>query len=271
MKRILVPIDFHSSSINALQYALDNHPNGNVTILHVISGVLDENYPHLTKGLPKDEAVTATIHKLVQEKLRFSKEVNIEIKVLFGMVARQVIKYLAEVDFDLCYVGIRENKDAVDRWLGTNALAIIKQAEIPVYGIPERAVFKGYDKVLVAGDDHLQSDKHLAFILTWAQRNQAFVKILHVGENYQLEKQHIVERFFENKPPHISFEIAQTSSKSVPDALLSAAYNLPADLLILIPDQQTFFNSLFFKSASKEILAKTQIPILFINQKNEQS
>ena len=95
---------------------------------------------------------------------------------------------------------------------------------------------------------------------------------MHIQQNdnddFEDESDIIVNELLKDGTPSFGFEVSRLKSIEVSDSLLSSAYNFHADLMIIIPDNQDFMSALLFRSITKEMVLKSDIPILFIRSYN---
>ena len=166
-------------------------------------------------------------------------------------------------------MGTRDKYTVLDKWIGTISLSVIKTVSIPVYLIPPFAKYKGFNSTLVASDSHIGNKPLVQWIKEWNLPHQSFIRFLHIrnvkNPNFEAEKKTIVEGFFEDEDPTFGFEIISKSNEDISQSLLASAYNYGSDLIVAIPENQTFINALLFKSVSKELIMKSEIPLLFLN------
>jgi nucleotide-binding universal stress UspA family protein len=217
-----------------------------------------------------EQVLTEQIGKMVLQELELdSFPSNITIKILEGEVVTSLHKYVQEQNVDMMILGTRDKYDLIDRWVGTVSLGLVKLLDIPVYLIPRYSKYKGFSKVMVASDFHLKESKIVEAIKEWNKRYKSYIKFIHIQQNeddtYSEESDLIVNKLFEKSDPEFGFEISKIKSMDISTSLLASAYNYHADLLIVLPEEQDFISTLLFKSISKEMILKSDIPVLFLH------
>ncbi|MFP9062322.1 universal stress protein [Natrialbaceae archaeon A-chndr2] len=137
LSRILVPMDDSEPAGRALEYALDNHPDAAVTVIHVVGvpSMMMGDAVALTleddiseAAAERAEPVFDRAHKIVNERDR-----EIETTIGFGHPARNVIDRAD--DYDAIVIGGHgaDRARAVRRFLvGNVAETVSKRAPIPV-------------------------------------------------------------------------------------------------------------------------------------------
>lgn len=270
MKKILVPMDFSEVGVNALQYALDAFPESQITILNVKTSVGNVDVENDKKvKWPIEDLWAEQFSKLVFSSSQFKeKPKNVIVKSMFGPIVTSVTEYANDNGIDEVVMGTRDNYDLLDRWLGTVTLGVVKTLKVPVYIIPRFAKYEKYNKVVVGSDSHMRDKIFLQKIKSWNESFNAFLKFVNVksdsAKSFQKVETAIVDELFANTGPAYGVEIATTDDENVVNGLLGEAYNFGANLMIMIPENQTFMQSLIYKSTSKEAILKSKIPLLFI-------
>lgn len=132
--RILVPMDDSEMAEQALAYALDSHPDAEVTVLHVV-GV-----PTVFLGEATSLALAEELGEAAEERAAsvFSRareiaadyETDIETVVEMGNPARAILRYAT--DFDTVVIG-SHGSDWIERILmGNVAETVVRRSPVPV-------------------------------------------------------------------------------------------------------------------------------------------
>ncbi len=273
MKKIIIPMDFTEVANNAFRYAYHSFPNAELYIVHANAGIVSTRQPiYLQPGKSKDMVLSAELEKQILYELKVAElPQNMSIHILQGEVIPSIQKFVAENQIDVMVAGTRDKYDLFDRWIGTFSLGLVKTLDIPTYLIPRYATYKPYQNVLAASDYHVKNTNFLQQIQAWNRPYQAFIKFLHISTNYsdtfEQEKDSIVQSLFEDQAPSFSFEIDAIYNKDITESLLANAYTMGADLLVVMPENRSFLHTLLFKSISKELILKSSIPILFLQNR----
>ncbi len=271
MKNILVPMDLSEVSINALKYASKMYTTEDIHILHVQLDVLDPLMPFET---PEDWSAEAYYKKVVEDHIKSSlgsdfldERMNIHIR--FGTIVETIKQYALSNHTEVVVMGTKDNYDILENWLGTVSLGVVKTLGLPTYLIPRFSKFKSFKSVVIGSDDHLRDVSAIRKIINWNEVHKAELKFVHIKENetddFVEAKDALVQQIFLDQEPDFSFEVIALPKKNISDSLLAYSHNNNTDLIVLMPDKQSFVGSLFLKSNSKEMIQKSDIPILFIH------
>src|SRR5215813_823085 len=140
---ILVPIDFSSGSLQALEYALAMvDPGGEVYLLHVIdadflSRVSDEGFCDAeTARTQMQRKAEEQLREIAQE--RAESGVRLESMVVVGHPFAEILRIAADLDFSLIVMGIRDqHRGGIEKILfGSTAEKVLRAAHIPVVCVP---------------------------------------------------------------------------------------------------------------------------------------
>lgn len=269
MTKILVPMDLTEVSVNAMRYAYDMFPDAAFHIISVFSGQSTREPFYLKPGTTKEMILEEELANHVKAGLEVSKlPDNITIEIAKGEIIPSVKAKAEEIQPDYIVTGTRDKYNLIDKWIGTISLGIVKSVDCPTYLVPRHATYHKMSKVLMATDHQLEDSKLIHWLMKWNKEQQAFVKFLHVQdtENKDLQSisEKIVSNLFEEEDANFGFEISNIKSKEITDTVLDTAYNMGADLVIAAPDRQSLFNTMLYKSISKELILKSKIPLLFL-------
>lgn len=270
MKRILVPMDFTNVAMNALKYATEAFPESSITVLHVKVGNMDtiEPIPISMATLQKDYWISAMNNFIKKEFKTKETPEQITINVRYGLIIHEIKTFSKEQNFDGIVMGTRDKYNLIDQWFGTISIGTVKTTKIPVYLIPKYSTYKGVHKVMVATDEHINEPLLIKKISDWNKKYNAFIKFLHIrtsqDECFTEEYMAIISELIEKNECKFNFEIATLFDKDVPHTLLAAAYDMRADLLMVIPENQNFLQSVLYKSTTKDLIFKSNTPLLFI-------
>ncbi len=269
-------MDFTDVAINAFKFAYSLFPESELYVVHVLSGgttrvswrTTDFANDKSKKEVLKEELEKQIIYELSETTL----PERIEVTLIEGEPAIPLIRdFIEQKEIEGMVLGTRDKYDLIDRWMGTFSLSLVKALHLPIYLVPRYASYKKFEKVIVASDYHFKNRQFIQQIKEWNKPYQAFIKFLHVqsGEenNFEEEKELIIEELVEKDKSLFGFEIETIHDKKISQSLLANAYNFGADLLIVVPDNQSFIASLLFKSISKELVLRSDIPLLFIHAK----
>lgn len=150
MKKICIALDTSPSAekIAELGYSYAKALNAEVTLIHVVNdisyytmnydpimgyaGFLTSNTLELVEGL-KNEA-----EKFLVSSAKHLKDKAIKIKVLEGNSADAILEFATSWNADLIVMGTHSRSGLANLLMGSNAVEVVKHAEIPILIIPTK-------------------------------------------------------------------------------------------------------------------------------------
>ncbi|NKE36962.1 universal stress protein [Natronococcus sp. JC468] len=137
LSRILVPMDDSDPAGHALEYALDNHPDAEVTVLHVVGvpSMMMGDAVALTLEDDLSDAAADRAEPVFDRALEVADERDREIRTIVGIghPARNVIDRADDYDAIVLGAHGKDRNRATRRFLvGNVAETVSKRATVPV-------------------------------------------------------------------------------------------------------------------------------------------
>jgi len=273
MQNILVPLNFTEVAFNALNYAIAVFPNSMFTILYVAPpslNTVEVQYSILNRIRTDHDLMLKDLNDLIKLELGVKEAPdNVKTIVARGDVLPQVKEVLKSENIDLIMMGTRDKYDLLDRIIGTTSLSIIKQVDKPVYLIPRKSKYISFDRVLIACDLELEHEGIGKLMKEWNKPYNAYLRFLHIqnsANDFEAETEKLFKDIFKGDNPSFTFDITQISGKDIANKLIEEANKFKANLIVVEPSKQSFLSALFFKSISKDLILKSQTPMLFLKK-----
>jgi universal stress protein A len=141
VRRLLVPVDFSSASIRALDYATERarETGAAIILLHVLEPmVVSGPYGGATMWSLKEESRRDVKQRLEQlAKERTSAEVPLKAWLLKGMAGKKIVEAAEKTGSDSIIMGSVGRKGIRRLLLGSVAEAVVRHADVPVTIIRE--------------------------------------------------------------------------------------------------------------------------------------
>jgi nucleotide-binding universal stress UspA family protein len=140
---VLIPIDFSTGSLQALDYALQLvDPSGEVYLLHVIDAdfierVRAEGFCDAETALGQMRVKAETqLQEIAQQHA--ASGIRIESMVVIGKPFAEILRVAADLKFGLIVMGIRgQHQGGIEEILfGSTAEKVLRAARIPVMCVP---------------------------------------------------------------------------------------------------------------------------------------
>lgn len=134
LSRILVPMDGSEMARKALEYALENHPDAEITVLHVVGE--PSPWGGAATALALEEDVEAAAEERAKDvfddarKLASEYDVEITTEVQLGHPARAILNRVE--DFDAVVIGSHGGSLSDRLVIGNVSQKVFRQSPVPV-------------------------------------------------------------------------------------------------------------------------------------------
>lgn len=271
MTKILIPTDFSEDATNAMKYALELFGDQDVEY------TLMNAYVDLATNLDVLPTAEAGADKVSQKSI--SKLGN-QIRETYQNKSYTVIERLeqgnlstaldriAETDhFD--YVVMGTKGETADRgWFaGSVAKKTVQDSPFPVIIVPTGATYAGISEVIYTTDLEQKENKVLEQVIDFSKNRNAKVTLLHVDTDVSSKAwstDELDEIAKNSLYPNITAKELHRADRET--AILDYSHENKADLIVLTTSATTIFQKLLHRSVTKEVLMKTDIPLLVFNR-----
>lgn len=136
-QRVLVPIDESDRSSAALEYALEEHPEASVTVLHVIDPRDFRTYGGVEGWVDVEQIADQQrdhARRLVENARERATDrgITVTTEVLTGKPARSIVEYVGENDIDHVVIGSHGRSGVSRVLLGSVAETVVRRSPVPV-------------------------------------------------------------------------------------------------------------------------------------------
>ncbi len=274
--KILVPIDFSEQSLIALSqsYNLAKEIRAEVILLYVIEEV-NPMVKMFIKGLDEiRDAVESNLKNLAEEK---SKETGLEISsiVAEGKIYSKIVEVAEMIKATFIVMGTKGAENS--KFIGSNALKVVKTAPCPVISIKGKKHKKGCDRILLPLDLTKETSDKVNKAIAVAKVFKAeiyAVSILLTGREEVVNKLKdqliLVKQYIEKKQVKCTAELVKIlkTEDKLSNAVIEYGQKIEADLIMIMTQQETDIKAFFIGSNAREVINNSDIPVLSI-QPNE--
>ncbi|MFC6765027.1 universal stress protein [Natrinema soli] len=136
VRNILVPVDHSSQSTKALEYALQEYSDDNLTVLHVID--VNQIAMYGDEGYRFSEEYIQQLRNRAEELLERTRQTAvdhgtvIETELETGLPIQTIHEYIDENDIDHVVIGSHGRSGASRILLGSVAEAVTRRSPVPV-------------------------------------------------------------------------------------------------------------------------------------------
>jgi nucleotide-binding universal stress UspA family protein len=277
MKTLVVPTDFSSVSVNAMNYAVDmaQSINAGILLLHVY------NVPVAYTDAPVSPVTTVSIdeikrtseERLEDLKLNLLRVTSGQLEVLTESRLGDTIDELEEVCKAVqpfaVIMGSHGTTGLERMIMGSTTLTAVRHLKFPVIVVPPGTSYHGITKIGLACDfkDVIETTP-VDYIKNIVREFGAELFVLNVHYDPDGKKKEdmmesaYLDAMLGDVNPHYHF----LNQEDVVEAINEFAEKNNLDMVMVIPKKHRLIDSLFHKSKSKELVTHSHIPIVSIHE-----
>ena len=136
-KRLLVPIDGSDPADAALEFALEEYPDADITLLSVIDPT-DVGYGSIEAAPSTFEHLQETAEERTEQVLESAKSaaeeagVDVTTETVIGMPSRAIVEWAENNDMDGIVIGSHGRQGVTRVLLGSVAESVVRRSPVPV-------------------------------------------------------------------------------------------------------------------------------------------
>ena len=272
---ILVPVDFSEQSEVALEQAVSLSRVFNSEI-HVLN-VINEEFS-LSKLF--DDSDKIQYKKRIKERLdAFVKaknaEFGIELKSIqvTGKIYSQVVNSADVIDAEFIVMGTSGSSTLKKRFIGSNALRVVRESHKPVITIKGKHHRKGCQNIVLPLDLTKETKEKVAKAVEFAKRFGSIIRVVSVlrtNDEFivnRLTRQHDqVKKYVVEQGVVCGAEIIRDTKgeHTLAASIIDSANRIKGDLIMLMTQQEQDITEFFIGSSAQEVINTSDIPVLSI-------
>jgi len=279
--KIVVPMDFSKCSDNALTFALamGEKIKAHLILLHIPSigsGRNLENPMYASAWVEEKNAeakrkIKKSIDRAIQIVGTPNEEIPpVEVMVEMGMIDATICEVAERLHADYILMGTQGENSTLDKYLGSVASNVLKNATCSVMVIPEESVL---EQNLMIGytTNFLDADAFEIWrTITLFKAFTPEVKCIHFskkGEENDLQTQELAA-YFADTAPNLSIDFYNMESKDKVHDLNAFIEREKINLLVMYKAKRAFFESIFHSSFTEKMAKHAKIPLLVLKEKD---
>ena len=267
---IIVPLDWSEQSLIALEQAANVAETLHST-LHLVH-VKDAPGIFSSGKADSDALEKEILQKLKETADGLSRERGIPVtyETRSGKIYDQINLVAEEKDAEFIIMGTSGSVGLKKRFIGSNALRVVKQSTVPVITIKGKHHNKGCKTIVLPLDLTKETrekvGKAIEFALSFGSQI-VIVSVLETKDDFQLNhlrRQMVqVHRYVEDHGVKVTSDMIEKNG-TVAETIIAFANEAKGDLLMIMTQQENDFTDLFIGSQAQEIINKSDIPVLSI-------
>lgn len=202
--------------------------------------------------------------------IQVSKQYEIEVKFesFFSIIEDGLKQLIKEEEASLIVLGMNE-KSLEQDLMGNTTTSVIKKIHIPILAVPINAKFEGTQKLLFACDSEREiPERVLSKIRGAAEKLNGVVEIFNVDSTIKELKTESADSSMSNEIDKqlqgINYYYKNVRSNDVIKEIEKEIKEFQADILIMVPQQYGFWESIVHRSKTRIMASGLDIPLLSI-------
>ncbi|MEM6523770.1 MAG: universal stress protein [Bacteroidota bacterium] len=270
MNKILCPVDFSNTALNALEFAaaIARKYQCRITLLHVFTErdfnriVGEEAYGKSFKELL---ALASTRLSALADTISNGSTINCDYRIELGELTPQLQNLVEGEHYDYIVMGTTGVSKTNGIYFGSQTEEVIDKIKTPIMCIPDQATFNGFHN-LVYASDYAEEDKlAIQDVISFATFFDSRISVLHIN---QQDREVHYKQFVEELESFIQYSKISFVNKefkgSVGLGIDEHMQEEKADLLVVFKQHRNFVSSIFHKSLTKTLAYSTDKPLLVL-------
>ena len=277
---ILIATDFSELSESALKVgiAIATRQNAAITLLHVVNMYSHYGTPDV---LLQESGKTPDVILLMSDKIMelasdIQKRSGVRItgKLLSGVPAESICQYASKENISLIVMGTHGISGLRERFIGSVAFRVIRNAPCPVLTIPGNWQKTDFEKVLFPVRLKPGMLEKYFYARPIIEKNNSEVMLLGLADEKKSEAANEVSLLMDKLKVQlytdkILFHTSLSPSKDFPKTIIDSAIEFEADLIVLSANIDFNFKSFFVGPFAQHVVNHSHLPVLSIRPTNK--
>lgn len=269
-KRIVVPVDFSDTAMNAVNYAarMGSESGAELLLFHAVQAAIPDPYvpAYYITDVSNEQAGAAkeSMAKLVK-RLKADYALPVSSEIAIGDISGSLADYANREKADLVVMGTHGARHWLEKLMGTNTGNVVYHLGMPLLVVPEGSVWKGFKHLLCASDFSGSESNIAEALLEFAERHQPDITFLHVkqaGETVSTFNKEQLENYVNR---NLNMAFIEKEGQHVVETLRETALERNADVIVIQARHHNWAWRIFNKSMSRELADTSEVPVLIIH------
>lgn len=275
-KDILIPVDFESPSVNAIQMAAQIAPfiNGKVYLLNIVEtgGIFADILETKSELVQHTEKALAKLDEL-KDKYLSAAGIETVIKVDAGKPHRKIIEYATSIDPSVILIGDNDQFIDGDKILGTTNSHIITHSKWPVITVKNRKPTKPLKIVLPLDLSH-QSKSQLCNAIAMAKHYNSTIYLvsaviggIKVRDSRIYSTLRQIQKTIQQNGIKTEMKLYSRSEIPVYRRILEYATEIDADLIMIMTHTESATHDNYIGAVAHHVINEAPMPVLSLTYK----
>ena len=274
--RILVPVDFSDQSLIALEqsFNLARLTDAEIFIMHTIDEAFHLPLIGAKEDKQMEKKVQKALEKLADETSQKSGD-KVDVVVAKGKIYEEIQKVAKKLKCTLIIMGTNGSK-GLKRFIGSNALRVIREAPCPVITIKGKKHRSGCKDIVLPLDLQKETKEKVTKAIELAQ---LFGSTIHLLTILDTDDDFIVKKLTrqmnqvndfvnEHNVPCLQEFV---KGDDIAEEVVKYSKKVKADLIMIMTQQEMDWTDMFISPAAQNIINHSDIPVLSIRPKERKN
>jgi nucleotide-binding universal stress UspA family protein len=264
MNKLLIPVDFSATSLNALIYATKLFAGSDleITLLHTYD--VSSSAAFRMKSIDRfmEDDAEREMEALVRKMEKEAPDIALKTKI----VKREAIPTITSLGdtgtYDLIVMGTKGASGLKEVFMGSVAGGVISKTEAPVLVVPAGYTYQPLREIAFAiSDMPFSEDSVVAPLRKLAKMHAAKVNVLHVSDDQESDLSEVMKSI-DDLNPSLTYAFG---TGDINQHLQDYLREEDAGLLCLVRRNKGFFNRLFGGSVTLQQTFSSSVPLLILH------
>src|SRR6185312_11695994 len=274
--QILIPMDFSDQALIALDqsYNLAQFYNAELTLLYVIEegGALARIFAKSFDEAAMKKEVEEKLHELAKETEK-KKKIKVNTMVAKGAVYEKVLEVADMISAKMILMGSQGTVGIRKRFIGSNALRVVREAACPVITIKGKHHREGCKNIVLPIDLSKETREKVSKAIELGKLYGSTIRVVSVlftldefVVNRLTRQMDQVKSFIQKAGVKATAEMVKAikGEESLSQAVVDYSNKVDADLIMLMTQQEGDLSPMFVGSTAQGIINHSDIPVMSI-------
>ncbi|HTB07796.1 MAG TPA: universal stress protein [Bacteroidia bacterium] len=272
--QILIPMDFSDQALIALDqsYNLASFYNAEITLLYVIeeSGALSKIFAKSIDEAAIKKEIENKLHELAVDTEK-KKKTKVNTIVAKGAVYEKILEVAEMLNAKMIIMGSQGTVGIRKRFIGSNALRVVREASCPVITIKGKHHREGCKNIVLPIDLSKETREKVSKAIELGKLYGSTIRVVSVlftldefVVNRITRQMDQVKSFIQKADVKCTAEMIKAikGEESLSQAIVDYSNKVDADLIMIMTQQESETTPLFVGSTAQGIINNSDVPVM---------
>lgn len=272
---ILIPTDFSEQSLQAIKYAqiISKSIKTTIHLIYVIEAADHSHHPEEQDELIKKN-IGLKFQNLLSNSFDFNEIGDYQLYIEKGKVYDRILETAAAINAKLLIMGCNSAGDYKNRFLGSNALRIMRSCPVPVLSSNQHSQLSKFKNIVLPIDLSKETRDKLNKAIALAKLDPSIiinlVTVVFDADEFLINRlgQQLVKvkGAIEKSKVKYTAEIIKSALgyESLGEIIADYSRKIEGDVIMLVTQQEISYTPYFVSSLAQEIINISEVPVMTI-------